>query len=51
MPTITILPHAEYCPNGVQLQSQVGNTICETLLENNIQISLQIELQIILKEQ
>jgi ferredoxin, 2Fe-2S len=38
MPTITILPHAEYCPNGVQLQSPVGNTICETLLENNIQI-------------
>ncbi len=38
MPTITILPHAEYCPNGVQLQSPFGNTICETLLENNIQI-------------
>jgi 2Fe-2S ferredoxin len=38
MPTITILPHAEYCPNGMQLQSPVGNTICETLLENNIQI-------------
>ena len=38
MPIITILPNAEYCPNGVQIQSPVGNTICETLLENNIQI-------------
>ena len=41
MPIITIMPHAQYCPTGVQLQSPVGNTICETLLENNIQIDLQ----------
>ena len=38
MPVIKILPHAELCPQGTELQAAVGSTICEVLLENHINI-------------
>ncbi|WP_353135944.1 ISC system 2Fe-2S type ferredoxin [Limnohabitans sp.] len=38
MPVIKILPHAELCPQGAELQVAAGSTICEVLLENNINI-------------
>ncbi len=38
MPVIKILPHAELCPQGAELQAAVGSTICEVLLENHINI-------------
>jgi 2Fe-2S ferredoxin len=38
MPVIKILPHAELCPNGADLQAAAGSTICEVLLENHINI-------------
>ncbi len=38
MPTIKILPHAEYCPDGAMLKAPAGTTICEALLENGINI-------------
>lgn len=38
MPTIKILPHAEYCPDGDMLKAPAGTTICEALLENGINI-------------
>lgn len=38
MPTIKILPHAEYCPQGAQVNVPAGTTICEALLENGINI-------------
>lgn len=38
MPTIKILPHPEYCPNGAQVTAPAGTSICEALLENNINI-------------
>ncbi len=38
MPTITILPHAEYCPRGAQVRAAAGTSICEALLENGIAI-------------
>jgi ferredoxin, 2Fe-2S len=38
MPTIRILPHAEYCPEGAQLTVSSGTSICEALLENGIAI-------------
>jgi ferredoxin, 2Fe-2S len=38
MPTITILPHPEYCPQGAQIQALPGSTICEALLDNDIEI-------------
>ncbi len=38
MTVIKILPHAELCPNGAELQVAPGNTICEALLDNHINI-------------
>jgi 2Fe-2S ferredoxin len=38
MPVIKILPHAELCPQGTELQAASGSTICEVLLENDIHI-------------
>jgi 2Fe-2S ferredoxin len=34
MPTIKILPHPEYCPQGAQIQASAGTSVCEALLEN-----------------
>ena len=36
MPIIKILPHAEYCPEGTEVQIPTGTTICQGLLDNNI---------------
>ena len=38
MPIIKILPHAEYCPQGVSVSAPSGTSICEALLENGIKI-------------
>lgn len=38
MPTIKILPHAEYCPSGAEIQASAGTSLCEALLENGIAI-------------
>ena len=38
MPIIKILPHAELCPQGAELQAAAGSTICEVLLEHSINI-------------
>jgi 2Fe-2S ferredoxin len=38
MPTIKILPHPEYCPQGAQIQASAGTSVCEALLENKINI-------------
>lgn len=38
MPTITILPHPEFCPQGASIQALPGTTICEALLDNDIAI-------------
>jgi ferredoxin, 2Fe-2S len=38
MPVIQILPHAELCPQGAQLDVPAGTTICEALLDNDINI-------------
>lgn len=38
MPVITILPHAEYCPEGRQVSAPPGTTICEALLEHDVPI-------------
>lgn len=38
MPRIKILPHAEYCPQGTELNAAPGTSICEALLENGIAI-------------
>lgn len=38
MPTIKILPHAEYCPEGAEITAPAGTSICEALLDNKINI-------------
>ena len=38
MPVIKILPHAELCPQGAEINASVGTSICEALLENQINI-------------
>ncbi|HLO95552.1 MAG TPA: ISC system 2Fe-2S type ferredoxin [Burkholderiaceae bacterium] len=38
MPTIKILPHAEYCPEGAEVSAPAGTSICEALLDNGIEI-------------
>lgn len=38
MPIIKILPHAEYCPAGTEVQAPAGTSICEALLDNGIEI-------------
>ena len=38
MPVIKILPHAEYCPQGAEIEAPTGTSICEALLDNHIKI-------------
>jgi len=38
MPTIKILPHPEYCPQGATINAPPGTSICEALLDNGIPI-------------
>jgi 2Fe-2S ferredoxin len=38
MPTIKILPHPEYCPQGIEVNAPPGTSICEALLDNKISI-------------
>lgn len=38
MPTITILPHPEYCPNGASISAPAGTSLCEAMLDNQVNI-------------
>jgi len=38
MPIIRILPHAEYCPEGMSVNAPAGTSICEALLDNKVAI-------------
>lgn len=38
MPKITVLPHSELCPKGLQFEGKVGENICKQLLLHNIEI-------------
>ena len=44
MPIIRILPHAEYCPEGDEIEAPSGTSICEALLDNGIGIEHACEL-------
>jgi ferredoxin, 2Fe-2S len=44
MPTITILPHAEFCPEGDTIEAPRGTSICEALLDNGIEIEHACEM-------
>ncbi len=44
MPTIKVLPHPEYCPEGRSIDANPGESICEVLLENGIPIEHACEM-------
>ncbi|APW46461.1 ISC system 2Fe-2S type ferredoxin [Rhodoferax antarcticus] len=44
MPTIKILPNAEYCPEGAEISAPAGTSICEALLDNHINIEHACEM-------
>ena len=44
MPTIKILPHPEYCPQGAEIQAPAGTSICEALLEHHVEIEHACEM-------
>jgi 2Fe-2S ferredoxin len=44
VPTIKILPHPEYCPEGATVDAPAGTSICEALLEHDIAIEHACEM-------
>ena len=38
MPTLTVLPHEELCPEGALIEAAPGLSICDNLLRNGIDI-------------
>ena len=38
MPKLKVLPHAEICPRGAEIDAREGVSICDTLLANGIEI-------------
>ena len=44
MTQITILPHAELCPNGAVIEAEAGTSLCEALLDNGIEIEHACEM-------
>ena len=44
MPAIKVLPHAEYCPEGRDIEASPGVSICEALLENGVAIEHACEM-------
>jgi 2Fe-2S ferredoxin len=44
MPTIKILPHPDYCPQGAEVTAPAGTSICEALLDNHIELEHACEM-------
>ena len=44
MPRIRVLPHAEYCPLGAEVEAPAGTSVCEALLEHGIPIEHACEM-------
>ncbi|MFL2697581.1 MAG: ISC system 2Fe-2S type ferredoxin [Gammaproteobacteria bacterium] len=44
MPKIKVYPHEELCPDGIEIESEEGQSLCEALLENKIKIEHACEL-------
>lgn len=38
MPLVTVLPHAELCPQGTQFEIKPGRSLCEGLLKHGVAI-------------
>jgi 2Fe-2S ferredoxin len=44
MTTITVLPHADICPQGAVIEASPGVSICRSLLDHHIEIEHACEL-------
>ena len=44
MTKITVLPHADICPEGAVIEATPGVSICRTLLDHHIEIEHACEL-------
>jgi 2Fe-2S ferredoxin len=44
VPTLKVLPHPEYCPEGREIPVEPGVSICEALLENGVAIEHACEM-------
>jgi 2Fe-2S ferredoxin len=38
MPKITVLPHAELCPNGTEFEVEPGDSLADALLDHHVDI-------------
>jgi len=38
VPQIIILPHEELCPDGMVIEAEPGQTICDVALQNHVEI-------------
>lgn len=45
MPKIKVLPSSEYCPEGVELEANTGESILDVLLKNGINLEHACEMQ------
>ena len=44
MPTITVLPHPEVCPQGTTFEAEVGKSLCVNLLDHRVPIEHACEM-------
>ena len=44
MPQIIVLPHEEFCPEGVVIEVDPGTTVCRALLANDVEIEHACEM-------
>ncbi len=44
MPTITVLPHVDICPQGAKIEAPTGVSICRALLDHHVEIEHACEL-------
>jgi len=44
MPTLTVLPHVDICPQGATIDAVPGVSICRTLLDHHVEIEHACEL-------
>ncbi len=44
MPKITVLPHHEICPEGIEVELESGDNLCKALLEKGIKIEHACEM-------
>ena len=44
MTKIIVLPHAELCPDGAEIEAEAGVSLCQALLDNDIEIEHAFEM-------